>query len=66
MDNNRKDTPASVRDWLTFILLSLPWPEIMGEVWRSMRQLSRGLGDEGIYEVLEHEATLDLHVTLTQ
>ena len=58
-----KEDPQSdsgFRDWLVLVLMSLPWPEIMGEVWRIIRQLARGMGDEGIYEVLSHEAILDL------
>lgn len=42
------------------LLFSLPWLEIVAEVWKITQKLWRGLANEGIYEVLEHEATLEL------
>lgn len=47
-------------DVLMPAVLKLPWLEISAEAWRLLRQLWRGMADEGLYEVLEHEATLEL------
>ena len=41
--------------------LGLPWFEIAGELWKIGRKLMRGLSNEGMYEVLEYESTLELH-----
>lgn len=41
--------------------LGLPWFEIAGEVWKVGRKLMRGLANEGMYEVLEYESSLELH-----
>ncbi len=43
------------------IVLGLPWPEILGELWKFGRKVMRGLANEGIYEVLDYESTLELH-----
>jgi hypothetical protein len=42
------------------LLLKLPWLEIAAETWKLVRQLWRGMSEEGIYEVLEYESTLEL------
>ena len=42
------------------ILLGLPWPEILGELWKFGRKVMRGLANEGMYEVLDYETTLEL------
>ena len=41
-------------------MLDLPWPEILGELWKFGRKVMRGLSNEGMYEVLEYESTLEL------
>jgi hypothetical protein len=41
-------------------LLGSPWLEVLAEGWKLGRKLWRGLADEGMYKVLEHEATLEL------
>jgi hypothetical protein len=41
-------------------LLGLPWVEIIAEAWKLGKKLWRGLSQEGIYEVLEYESTLEL------
>lgn len=43
------------------IILDLPWIEIIGEVWKIGRKALRGLANEGTYEVLDYETTLELH-----
>lgn len=40
--------------------LSLPWFEIVGKLWGGVRKILRGLSNEGMYEVLDFESTLEL------
>ena len=40
--------------------LGLPWFELAGELWKIGRKLMRGLANEGVYEVLEFEGTLEI------
>lgn len=47
-------------DALMPAILKLPWLEILAESWKVVRRLWQGMADEGLYEVLEHEATLEL------
>lgn len=42
-------------------LLDLPWVDILGEVWKYGRKFTRGLVNEGVYETLEYESTLEIH-----
>jgi len=53
------DTNNFIR-WVT-ITLSLPWFEIAGKMWKIGRKVMRGLANEGVYEVLDYESTLELH-----
>lgn len=48
------------RDLLAMLLMSLPWPELLGEVWKAVRLITHRMADQGMYEVLEHEATLEI------
>lgn len=41
--------------------LGLPWFELAGEMWKIGRKVMRGLSNEGMYEVLNYESTLELH-----
>lgn len=50
----------ALRDWLAMLVLSLPWPELLGQVWRAVQRLTQQMAGEGMYEVLEHEASLEL------
>ena len=45
---------------LTAYLSGSPWLEVLAELWKLGRRLWRGLTEEGMYEVLEYEATLEL------
>ena len=45
---------------LTAVALRWPWLEILAEAWNLGWKIWRGLTDEGIYEVLEHDVTLEL------
>ena len=42
-------------------LLDLPWIEILGVLWKYGRKVLRGLANEGVYEVLDYESTLEIH-----
>jgi hypothetical protein len=48
-------------DWFVSLLLDIPWIDVMAQVWKLVRHLWQGLADEGIYEVLEYDSTLELH-----
>lgn len=50
----------SIADQLIALLLSLPWLNILAKTCKLFRTLWRGLADEGMYEVLEYESTLEL------
>ena len=57
---NSISTPNFIPKVVAF-LLGLPWPEIIGDMWRGGRKILRGLSHEGMYEVLDYESTLELH-----
>lgn len=60
MENSEENsTKSSLQMWLA-TALGLPWFEIAGELWKIGRKLMRGLANEGIYEVLEYDSTLEL------
>lgn len=45
---------------LTQLLLQLPWPEVLAGAWKYIRKVFRGFASEGMFEVLDYEATLEL------
>lgn len=45
------------------VLLGGSWLEMTADLWKIGKKLWRGLADEGMYEVLEHEVTLELKDT---
>ena len=51
---------SNFTDQMIAVFFGLPWIEIIAEVWKLSRHLWQGLADEGIYEVLEYESTLEL------
>ncbi len=56
----KRKTTSKVLDQLATVLFGLPWLEIFAELVKVTRKLWQGLADEGMYEVLEHEATLEI------
>jgi hypothetical protein len=56
---NLKAQETAVARWVT-ILFGFPWLEIAADLWKVTRKLWHGLAHEGMYEVLEHEVTLEL------
>jgi hypothetical protein len=59
MAGENNNTSNAVTELLN-ALLTGPWLEVLAELWKTGRKLGRGLADEGMYEVLEHEATVEL------
>ena len=60
MSNDDPQTENGLPRWGT-LFLSLPWVEIVGELWKISSKLLRGMTNEGVYEVLEYESTLEIH-----
>jgi len=60
MKSNNGDKAVSTMVKLVATLLGLPWIEVITEAWKLGRKILRGLADEGMYEVLEYESTLEL------
>ncbi|MCB9112234.1 MAG: hypothetical protein H6634_13405 [Anaerolineales bacterium] len=59
-DSEQGEQPASITKNLALVL-GLPWIEIIAEAWKFGRKVLRGLTDEGVYEVIEYDSTLELH-----
>ncbi len=60
MENeNRTSDVTKIRQLLTLVLNS-PWLEILAEVWKVVQKVWRGFAEEGMYEVLDYEFTLEL------
>jgi hypothetical protein len=47
-------------------LLGLPWVEIAAEAWKLGRKIWCGFANEGMYEVLEYDSTLELQTPLAE
>jgi hypothetical protein len=61
MSNTNADNQSSSLTPLVATLLGFPWVELVTEAWKFGRKILRGLANEGMYEVLEYESTLELH-----
>ena len=55
-----KKSNTAISEQFIALLLALPWLDILAETYRLLHSLWRGLADEGMYEVLEHESTLEI------
>src|SRR5688572_14872559 len=57
-----KNTPMPLINVSRLIpaLLSSRWLETLAELWMLWRQIASGILDQGLYEVLEYEGTLEL------
>jgi len=60
MRSTQQNTPKISSDQWLSLIFSVPWLEVLAEAYRLAGVLWRGLTDEGMYEVLEHESTLEL------
>jgi hypothetical protein len=58
---NANSGPANLLlDRLATALSGLPWSDVLGELWTALRKALSGSAEEGMYEVLEYESTLEL------
>ncbi len=63
MTNESENTRSSILARGIATLLGLPWVEIVVEAWKLGRKIWRGVANEGMYEVLEYDSTLELQDT---
>jgi hypothetical protein len=54
-----KDPKLTLAKWLPPIF-SFPWFEIVDQSWKISRQIMQRVVNQGMYEVLEYESTLEL------
>ena len=59
-DEKQSSKLADLPGW-ALKLLDLPWIEILGELLKYVRKVVRGMANEGVYETLEYESTLEIH-----
>jgi hypothetical protein len=59
VDVNTMQTPSK-NNFLSAILLDIPWKQVIGYLWTTGKDLLSRLRGQGLYEVLEYESTLDL------
>lgn len=62
MTIHHKNTENNITDtaqWLSRLSM-VPWLEVIAFAWKIGRKLWRGLADEGMYEVLDFHASLEL------
>ena len=59
IDDNHQAFSVRLRR-LVSVGLSLSWLETLIDLWKLVRKVLRGLIEEGMYEVLEYESTLEL------
>ena len=60
MVDTQTNTRRFASDQWIALIFSVPWLEVAAELYKLIRKLWRGLADEGMYEVLEYESTLEL------
>lgn len=59
MSESRSDKAEQYAKWLS-IILDIPWIGLTVEAWKLGQKILRGFVEEGIYEVLDYEVTLEL------
>jgi hypothetical protein len=60
MGERKEQTTGSISDSIGSILLGLPWVDILTGAWKTGKKVFRGMVNEGMYEVLEYESTLEI------
>lgn len=60
MGNEQEDKTITGLTKLVAVLLGIPWVEVFVGAWKFASKILRGMADEGMYEVLEYESTLEL------
>ena len=63
MTSENNESHSASLDLVGTVASSLPWLKALVELWKIGRKALRGFADEGIYEVLEYESTLELKDT---
>ncbi len=58
-DKNQSAKVAKLHGW-GIMILDLPWIYILTELWKIGRKVIRGMANEGVYETLEYESTLEI------
>ena len=58
-DEEQNSKATKLPGWAA-TLLDLPWIEIIGELWKIGKKAIQGMANEGIYETLEYESTLEI------
>jgi len=58
-DNNHRVKIPKLPGWGTMIL-DLPWIDILTELWKIGWKVIRGMANEGVYETLEYDSTLEI------
>jgi hypothetical protein len=60
MADETSNSPSAQIPRLIVALLTSQWVGVLAELWKLVRKIASGLSEEGLYEVLEYEATLEL------
>jgi hypothetical protein len=60
MSNIQPNTRRLSSDQWLALVFSIPWLEVLAEAYKLTCKLWQGLADESMYEVLEHECTLEM------
>jgi hypothetical protein len=60
MTDEKHNDNHSLFDKLVAVLLRLPWSDVLGDARKIICRVTRGWTDNGMYEVLEYESTLEL------
>ena len=58
-EENQSVKVAKLPGW-GIMILDLPWIDILTELWKIGRKVIRGMANEGVYETLEYESTLEI------
>jgi len=60
MPDEKRNDNQSLLDKMITVLLRLLRLEVLGDVWKMIQKVSLRQPDQGMYEVLEYESTLEL------
>ena len=60
MTDEKRNDDQSLFDRLIAVLLGLPWPAVLGDLWKIIRKVMQGWSYKDMYEALNYESTLEL------
>jgi hypothetical protein len=60
MSDDTNSTVSTQIGRLLAIMLNSPWVAMAADLWSLARRLTRGMADEGMYEVVDYDSTLEL------